>query len=121
MTGPGVTPYDAASHPESRARIAMAYHVYLLASRRHGTLYLGVTNNLARRVHEHRSRLSPGFTATYGVTRLVWYETYDRIVEAIEREKALKKWRRDWKIRLIEAMNPDWSDLYGTLSGWTGL
>ncbi|CAA2154499.1 GIY-YIG nuclease family protein [Methylobacterium brachiatum] len=98
----------------------MAYHVYMLASRLHGTLYIGVTNNLARRVHEHRSRHSPSFTATYGVTRLVWYESYDRIIEAIEREKAQKKWRRDWKIRLIEEMNPDWSDLYGTLAGWTG-
>jgi len=94
--------------------------VSLLASRRHGTLYLGVTNNLARRVHEHRSRLSPGFAATYGVTRLVWYEPYDRIVETIERENALKTWRRDWKIRLIEEMNPAWSDLYETPSGWTG-
>ena len=97
----------------------MAYHVYLLASRKHGTLYVGVTNNLARRVHEHRTAASPGFTSTYGVTRLVWYESYTYILEAIDREKALKKWRRDWKIRLIEDFNPDWSDLYPTLSGWT--
>lgn len=85
----------------------MPYHVYMLASRRHGTLYLGVTNDLARRVHAHRTEQTPGFTATYGVTRLVWYEPYDRIVEAIDREKALKKWRRDWKIRLIEDFNSD--------------
>ena len=98
----------------------MAYCVYLLASRKHGTLYVGVTNNLARRVYEHRIAASPGFTATYGVTRLVWYESYDYVLEAIDREKALKKWRRDWKIRLIEDFNPDWSDLYPTLSGWTG-
>lgn len=98
----------------------MAYHVYLLASRKHGTLYVGVTNNLARRVHEHRTAASPGFTSTYGVTRLVWYESYTYILEAIDREKALKKGRRDWKIRLIEDFNPDWSDLYPTLSGWTG-
>ncbi|SFL27266.1 GIY-YIG nuclease family protein [Methylobacterium pseudosasicola] len=98
----------------------MAFRVYLLASGLHGTLYIGVTNNLARRVYAHRSRHSPGFTAPYGVTRLVWYEAYDRIIEAIEREKALKKWSRDWKIRLIEEMDPDWSDLYGTLAGWTG-
>ncbi|CAM2784740.1 MULTISPECIES: GIY-YIG nuclease family protein [Methylobacterium] len=97
----------------------MAYHVYLLASRKHGTLYVGVTNNLARRVHEHQTAASPGFTSTYGVTRLVWYESYTYILEAIDREKALKKWRRDWKIRLIEDFNPDWSDLYPTLSGWT--
>ena len=80
-----------------------------------------MTNDLARRVHEHRTKQTLSFTATYGVTRLVWYEPYDRIVEAIDREKALKKWRRDWKIRLIEEFNPDWSDLYGTLAGWTGL
>ena len=95
--------------------------VYMLASRRHGTLYLGVTNDLARRVHEHRTKMNKGFTATYSVDRLVWYEFYDRIVDAIDREKALKKWRRDWKIRLIEDLNPEWSDLYPTLAGWTGL
>jgi putative endonuclease len=88
------------------------YHVYMLASRRHGTLYLGVTNNLARRVWEHRTKAIPGFSAKYGVDRLVWYEAYDRIDEAIAREKALKKWRRDWKLRLIEDMNPEWEDLY---------
>ena len=98
----------------------MPHAVYMPASGRHGTLYVGVTNNLARRVHEHRTKQTPGFTSTYGVTRLVWYETYERIVEAIAREKTLKTWRRDWKIRLIEEANPDWSDLYTTLSGWTG-
>ena len=98
----------------------MPHAVYLLASQRHGTLYIGVTNNLARRVHEHRTKRTPGFTAAYGVTRLVWYEMYERIVEAIAREKMLKTWQRDWKIRLIEEANPDWSDLYPTLSGWTG-
>jgi putative endonuclease len=92
------------------------YHVYMLASRRHGTLYLGVTNNLARRVWEHRTKAIPGFSAKYGVDRLVWYEAYDRIDEAIAREKALKKWRRDWKLRLIEDMNPEWEDLYLGLS-----
>jgi putative endonuclease len=90
----------------------MSYHVYMLASRRHGTLYLGVTNNLARRVWEHKTKAVPGFSAKYGVDRLVWYECYDRIDEAIAREKALKKWRRDWKLRLIEEMNPEWEDLY---------
>ena len=90
----------------------MTYHVYILASRRHGTLYLGVTNNLARRVWEHKAKAIPGFSAKYGVDRLVWYESYDRIDEAIAREKALKKWRRDWKLRLIEEMNPEWEDLY---------
>jgi putative endonuclease len=94
----------------------MPYHVYMLASRRHGTLYLGVTNNLARRVWEHKAKAVPGFSAKYGVDRLVWYEAYDRIDEAIAREKALKKWRRDWKLRLIEEMNPEWEDLYLSLN-----
>lgn len=98
----------------------MPYAVYRLASRRHGTLYIGVTNDLARRVYEHKTKQNPGFAATYGVDRLVWYETYERIVEAIDREKALKKWRRDWKVRLIEEFNPEWSDLYASLAGWTG-
>jgi putative endonuclease len=94
----------------------MPYYVYLLASRRHGTLYLGVTNNLARRVDEHQRKLIPGFSARYDVSRLVWYEVHERIDEAIAREKSLKKWRRDWKIALIEGMNPDWSDLSVTLN-----
>jgi putative endonuclease len=89
--------------------------VYLLASRRHGTLYLGVTNYLVRRVQEHKSRDIPGFSARYGVDRLVWFETHDDPTEAISREKELKKWRRDWKIRLIEDQNPDWRDLYPVL------
>ncbi|MBX9930838.1 MAG: GIY-YIG nuclease family protein [Methylobacterium sp.] len=94
----------------------MPYAVYMLASDRDGTLYIGVTNDLARRVHEHRTKQNSGFTAAYGVTRLVWYETYDRILDAIAHEKALKKWRRDWKLSLIEELNPDWSDLYPALS-----
>ena len=94
----------------------MRYFVYMLASGRHGTLYVGVTNDLARRIFEHRESLTKGFTSQYGVTRLVWYEAYERIDEAIAREKALKKWRRDWKIRLIEEMNPEWEDLYLALN-----
>lgn len=94
----------------------MTYYVYMLASRRHGTLYIGVTNDLPRRMSEHRSKAVPGFTAQYDVTRLVWYESYELIDEAIAREKALKKWRRDWKIRLIEEMNPEWEDLYLVLN-----
>jgi putative endonuclease len=93
----------------------MHFYVYLLASRRHGTLYLGVTNDLVRRVHEHKGKAAPGFTARYGVDRLVWYETYDEPIVAITREKELKKWRRDWKIRLIEEQNPEWRDLYPTI------
>ena len=90
----------------------MSYCVYLLASRRYGTLYLGVTSDLIRRVHEHKAQVTPGFTTKYGVDRLVWFEAYDDPTNAIAREKALKKWRRDWKIRLIEEQNPEWVDLY---------
>ena len=93
----------------------MPFCVYLLASRRHGTLYLGVTGDLVRCVHEHKSHDVPGFSIRYGVDRLVWFETHDDPSDAIAREKALKKWRRDWKIRLIEEQNPDWRDLYPAL------
>ena len=94
----------------------MPFHVYLLASRRHGTLYCRVTNDLAKRVFEHKSKTSIGLTSRYDVYRLVWYENYDDPSEAIAREKALKKRHRDWKIRLIEEHNPEWSDLYDTLN-----
>jgi putative endonuclease len=90
----------------------MTYFVYMLASGRHGTLYVGVTNGLARRVYEHKTRIFKGFTSRYDVNRLVCYEAYEQITDAIAREKELKKWRRDWKIRLIEEMNPEWEDLY---------
>ncbi len=92
------------------------YWVYLLASKPNGTLYLGVTNNLSRRVHEHRMKRTPGFTQRYDVTMLVWYESYTDVLEAIAREKDIKKWRRAWKINLIRAMNPDWRDLYEELN-----
>ena len=92
------------------------YFVYLLASRRHGTLYIGVTRDLLRRVCEHKAKLVPGFSAKYGVDRLVWYEVHCDVTDAITREKQLKKWRRDWKIVLIEAENPEWRDLYETIS-----
>jgi putative endonuclease len=90
----------------------MAYYVYLLASKKHGTLYLGVTNDIVRRVYEHRTKAVAGFTARYGIDKLVWFEIYDDPLTAIAREKELKKWRRDWKIRLIEEENPGWVDLY---------
>jgi putative endonuclease len=93
----------------------LPFFVYLLASRRHGTVYLGITNDLMRRAYEHKSRGIPGFTARYGVDRLVWFEAYDDPTDAISREKELKKWRRDWKIRLIDAQNPEWRDLYPAL------
>ncbi len=98
------------------------YYVYLIASRKYGTLYLGITQDLIRRVYEHKNKLTGGFTAKYGIDRLVWlvwFECYDDPTSAITREKALKKWRREWKIRLIEGDNPDWGDLYPTLSAAT--
>jgi putative endonuclease len=94
----------------------VTYFVHLLASRRHGTLYLGVTSNLLKRVWEHKNKVAPGFTTTYGVDRLVWYEAHSDVTAAITREKQLKKWRRDWKIALIEEQNPDWRDLCDRVS-----
>ena len=91
------------------------FHVYLPASRRHGTLYLGVTNDLCRRVHEHQSKSVPGFSAKYDVDRLVYFEAYDDPEAAISREKQIKKWRREWKVRLIEQTNPNWHDLSAAL------
>ena len=91
------------------------YHVYILANRRNGTLYIGVTNNLARRTHEHRERTGSAFTRRYGVALLVWCEAYGDVREAIAREKQLKNWQRAWKLQLIEAANPTWRDLYEDL------
>ena len=90
--------------------------VYMLASGRHGTLYAGVTSDLLRRVHQHRTGAMDGFAARYDVTLLVWYEVHESMESAIIREKQIKKWRRAWKIRRIEEMNPDWRDLYPDLS-----
>jgi putative endonuclease len=88
------------------------YWVYILASGKHGTLYIGVTNDLVRRVYQHKNKTIKGFTSQYGVHLLVWYEGYDNPTAAIEREKELKKWRREWKVNLIEQDNPNWDDLY---------
>jgi putative endonuclease len=93
------------------------YYVYMLASRRNGTLYTGVTNDLARRVWEHKSNLAEGFSRKYGVHLLVWYECHENINTAIAREKQLKGWNRAWKLRLIEQHNSGWNDLTGTLNG----
>jgi putative endonuclease len=90
----------------------LSYYVYLLASGKHGTLYVGMTNDIVRRVHEHKTKAVPGFTSDYGVDRLVWFEIHDDPSAAIVREKNIKTWRRDWKIRLIEESNPGWVDLY---------
>jgi putative endonuclease len=92
------------------------YWVYILASRRNGTLYVGVTNDLIRRVWEHRQDLVPGFTRTYRVNLLVYYEAHGQIEEAIKREKQIKRWRRTWKIELIERSNPQWRDLWDEIS-----
>ena len=86
--------------------------VYILANRRNGTLYIGVTSDLVGRAWQHKSGLAEGFTHRYGVASLVWYEHHENMESAIAREKTLKKWSRSWKIRLIEESNPSWRDLY---------
>ena len=86
--------------------------VYILASRRNGTLYIGVTSDLVQRIWQHKNDLEQGFTMRYGVHRLVWYEVHETMESAILREKALKKWSRAWKVRLIQETNPDWKDQY---------
>ena len=91
------------------------YYVYILASRRNGTLYVGVTSDLIKRVHEHKSDLADGFTKKYAVHDLVYYGMVDDVETAIAREKQIKKWNRGWKVRVIEKMNRDWRDLYPDL------
>ena len=91
-------------------------YVYILASKAYGTLYVGVTSNLARRVFEHRNGVVSGFSKEYGVKRLVWYEVHQEIMGAILREKQIKKWNRDWKVNLIQESNPDWRDLYDEIA-----
>jgi putative endonuclease len=93
------------------------FWVYILASRRNGTLYTGVTGNLAKRVYEHREGLRPGFTADYAVKTLVWCEDFPTMLDAIASEKRIKRWRRAWKLALIERENPQWLDLYPRLYG----
>ncbi len=90
----------------------MSYWVYILASRRHGALYVGVTSDLERRIAQHREKRFSGFTATYNIARLVYAQGFGEVTQAIAFEKRLKRWRRDWKVRLIEADNPHWEDLY---------
>lgn len=86
--------------------------VYIVASRKYGTLYIGVTSDLARRAHEHREGLIDGFSKTHGCKRLVWWRTFDLMTEAIQTEKTMKEWPRAWKTNLIERDNPNWDDLY---------
>ena len=87
-------------------------YVYILASQRNGTLYIGLTSDLIKRIWEHKNKFVPGFTEKYNVTMLVYYEIFHDITLAANREKRLKEWKRQWKIDLIEKMNPDWKDLY---------
>ena len=88
------------------------YYIYILANKRNGTLYIGVTSNLVKRVYEHKNNIIDGFTKKYSIHKLVYYEITDDIESAIRREKQLKKWNRKWKINLIEKNNPEWIDLY---------
>ena len=93
------------------------YYVYMLASRRNGTLYIGVTGRGAQRIWEHKADVIEGFTKKYGVHKLVWFEVHNDVYAAIAREKQLKGWNRAWKVKLIEKNNPNWSDLYRELFG----
>ena len=91
-------------------------YIYILASGPNGVLYVGVTNDLVRRIYEHRNELVPGFTKKYGIKRLVYFEQFDDIETAIQREKNIKHWSRQWKVRLILANNPEWNDLYDSIA-----
>ena len=89
--------------------------VYILASKRNGTLYIGVTSGLVKRIWEHKNDMMEGFTKRYDVHQLVWYELHENMESAIEREKRLKEWKRKWKLELVESTNPNWPDLYYTI------
>jgi len=90
-------------------------YVYIITNQRNGTLYVGVTSDLIKRVYEHKQKAVEGFSKKYDLTMLVWYEVHDDIKESIKREKAIKKWERHWKVKRIQEMNPEWNDLYETL------
>ncbi len=92
------------------------FFVYILASRKHGTLYIGITNDLIRRVYEHKEKFVRGFTARHNITKLVYFEIFEDPITAIAQEKRLKKWHREWKIQLIQSKNPEWVDLAHTLN-----
>ena len=92
------------------------YYVYIMASKRNGTLYIGVTDDLIKRVYQHKNDLIDGFTKKYGIHTLVYYESANDVDSAVQREKRLKKWNRIWKFRIIEQMNPEWRDLYDDLA-----
>jgi putative endonuclease len=123
MRGPGIRESGNSSlcHPVPNSRDGNQekrmkdYYVYILASKKNGTLYVGVTNNLLRRIYEHRNDMIEGFTKKYKVHRLVYHAHFESIESAINWEKKLKRWRRKWKLELIEKENPQWEDLYDTL------
>ncbi len=92
--------------------------IYIITNKRNGTLYTGVTSNLEARIWEHRTGFRPGFARKHGCKQLVWFETHGDIMEAIAREKRIKRWRREWKLNLIEKENPEWVDLYDDLINW---
>ena len=96
------------------------YYTYILASKRNGTLYVGVTSDLIKRIYQHRSNLAEGFTAKYQAHHLVYFEQHRDVISAIQREKRLKEWQRKWKLALIEKHNPEWRDLYPEISGSRG-
>jgi putative endonuclease len=96
------------------------YYVYIMTNKKNGTLYIGVTSNLIKRLWDHKNKTTKGFTSKYNLTRLVYYEIHESIENAIKREKRLKLWLRQWKISLIEKENPKWEDLYDTLHGSFG-
>jgi putative endonuclease len=91
-------------------------HIYIITNKKNGVLYIGVTSDLSKRIWEHKNKITKGFAAKYNLDKLVYCEHYESIEEAITREKILKNWKRDWKIKLIEAANPHWNDLYLTLN-----
>lgn len=94
----------------------MNYFIYILASKKNGVLYIGVTNNLIKRIYEHKYEFTKGFTSKYHVNKLVYFEMTSDVNSAIKREKQIKKWNRQWKINLIEKSNPEWKDLYSGIS-----
>ncbi len=99
----------------TKNRNFMTYYVYIITNKKNGVLYVGVTNNLVHRMHQHKNKLIDGFSARYNLTKLVYAEECQSIIDAIAREKKLKKWHRKWKIELIESINADWNDLYESL------
>jgi putative endonuclease len=112
-----VIPANAGIFCHSRERgnlwkIMKGYYIYILSNKKRGTLYTGITSNLIKRIYEHKNDLVPGFTQKYNLHKLVYYEKYDDVLDAITREKRIKKWERQWKIELIENFNADWKDLY---------